>query len=120
MTPESTIERWAAALGNARAIAGYIGSIAPDYVDEELVEEYFHGCRAVLALVPIAELREGPADVNVPSKKKAAAYAKLPPETMPPLVVMNGVVEDGHHRLRDARRRGVVSVLCYVVEYIDD
>ena len=108
--------KWPPVLEDAAQIAAHVEQCSPDYVDEEFVEEYFFDCRAVLRKVEITSLKEGGADVNVASDAKASRYAALPLEGAPPLVVMDGVVEDGNHRLRDAISRGASHILCYVVE----
>ena len=105
-----------AVLRDEREIAEYISSIASDYVNEEMIEEYFHGCSAVLKLVPIADIVEGNPDANVRSARKERKYAKMDPATIPPLVIEDGEVKDGNHRLRVAQAAGATALWCYVVE----
>ena len=106
---------WGAALDDDRAIAAYIASIASDYVNEELIEEYFRDMGAVLCWVPIDRLIEGDPDHNERSEVKERRYAKKKPGTMPPLVVdEDGTVRDGNHRLRVEQARGTSHLLCYV------
>jgi hypothetical protein len=106
---------WPKTLVNEREISEFIFDISVDFVDEEFINEYYSGAAAILRLIPISELKEGPSDGNRPSKKKESTYNMLPLETMPPLVCQNGVVEDGNHRLRSARSRGATHVWCYEV-----
>lgn len=94
-------------------IASYIESIASDYVDVEMMEEYFRGCKAVLEYVPINSIKEGHSDHNVADPKKETKYAKKSLETMPPLVVQDGVIEDGNHRYRVAKAKGATMIWVY-------
>jgi hypothetical protein len=106
---------YASTLPDGRAIAQYIASIASGYVDEEMMEEYYRGAKAILSEVPIASLQEGPEAGNIPSKSKLRRYQKMRLETMPPLVVQDGAIEDGNHRYRAAKASGAETVWCYVV-----
>lgn len=96
-------------------IASYITNTASDPVDRGTMEEYFDGATADLQLLPIDDIQEGNPDGNVRSAAKEKRYMKRSPLTMPPLVVENGVVMDGNHRLRVARAKGLDRVWCYVV-----
>lgn len=111
---ESTAS-YPAVLKDEREIAAYIESVSTDYVDSEMIEEHFFGCRAVLRRVPIDRIRSGPEEANIPDKKKEKRYAKMDPATMPPLVVENGVIMDGNHRWRTAKSVGATHVPCYIV-----
>lgn len=106
-------------LDDADAIAAHIASLASDYVDENCIAEYFHGCGAMLRQVAIDDLQEGDSDTNARSRRKEQRYAKLDPSTIPPLVVdeIEGrlVIKDGNHRYRVARQLGLTHVPCYVV-----
>lgn len=107
-------------LNDAHEIAEYIVRMSPDDVDVDMVAEYFHGCRAVLRMVPISELIEGNADHNIRNKAREKRYAKMDMSTMPPLVVEDGTVRDGNHRFRIAVAKGVAEVPCYVIEYDEE
>lgn len=107
---------WENTLADEGAIADYMEANASDEVCTEMIMEYFHGCGAKLMLLPIEDISEGHPDVNIKSAKKEKKYNKLPLETMPPIVVMDGIIEDGHHRYRIAKAKGAASILCYVVE----
>lgn len=106
-------------LNDADAIANYIAELSDYDVDTEFVAEVFEDCCAVLAEVPVANLIEGDADHNIPDKKKQVRYNKLLADTMPPILVEDGVIQDGHHRYRAALVRGESTILCYVVQPID-
>jgi len=107
---------YAPILADADEIAAYIASIASDDdVDEEMIGEYFRGCRAALREVALASLREGPGDANIRSATKERRYGGLSSSTMPPIVVEDGEIMDGHHRYRAALRQQRASVWAYVV-----
>ena len=110
---------YATELANAREIGAYIERMSSTWVDEQMVEEHFAHCRASLVLLDVASLTEGSEDGNLPSRKKQSAYAKLPADTMPPLVVENGEISDGNHRFRVAVARGQEKIWCYQVEEIE-
>lgn len=112
---ETGTPQWAPVLKDHYEIAAYIESVASDYVDREMMEEYYHGAKAVLRAIPASELTPGDADHNIPSKVKERKYAKLPVETMPPLVVQNGQIEDGNHRFRVGLAKGMTEFWCYDV-----
>jgi hypothetical protein len=96
-------------------IAKYISSLASDYVDEEFIEEYFRGTYAVLKTVPIDNIKEGDKDHNIQSKSKEKKYMKMDPTTMPPLIVENNIIMDGHHRYRVAKNLGFETIKIYDV-----
>lgn len=106
-------------LVDADAIASYIAELSDYEIDYEFVSEIFKDYYAVLTNVPITNLIEGDADHNIPDKKKQKKYNKLSSETMPPILVKDGVIQDGHHRYRSAIARGDVTISCYVVYDID-
>lgn len=122
-SPASTLvcpEEYPPTLASAEEIATYMASTATDYVSDEMVEEYFHGCRATLRAVAIETLREGPADGNVRNYSKERQYRDLPTLTMPPIVVDDSVIMDGHHRYRVALGQRRSTLWAYVVEASDD
>lgn len=108
-------QNWAPDLSCADAIAAYVETYSSDDVSTEMIEEQFSGCCAKLELVPISAIREGDADSNIGCKKKQKKYDGLPAETMPPILIEDGVIQDGHHRYRSAVARGSVEMWCYVV-----
>lgn len=112
------ISSYAPVLDTAWDIADYIEGLSSDYVDAEVIAEHFHGCRAVLKRLPTHELQEGPADSNIRDRAREKSYQNLD-TTIPPLVVEDGVVMDGNHRLRVALAKGLPEILCYVVEEIE-
>ena len=100
---------------DARGIADYIETYAGYEVNNEDIYEHFHGRKAVLKLVPIAELREGGRDSNLQNEANENNYLKQSIKTQPPAVVIDGEVWDGNHRLRANKRRGLTHMWCYVV-----
>lgn len=108
--------KWPSILKDRWAIADYIERMSPIEVDEEMIAEHFRGCHATLRMVPIAQIKADDENGNIPSKSRQAKYMKMDPKNMPPLVIEDGVIQDGHHRYRVAIALGLTQVLCYVVE----
>ena len=104
-------------LRGAREIADYCHTWAIDDMSDDMMLEYFRDCNAVLKLVPINTLQEGPPDSNISKPSKEAKYIKMNPKTMPPIIVSNGVVIDGHHRFRVAKKLGLKEIWIYDVQY---
>lgn len=113
-------EKWPQVFETPRAIAEHVSSLSDYDVDEEFIEEHFFECGAVLRLLPVEDLQEGDPNGNVACDKKAEKYKRMPIETMPPILCENGIVEDGNHRLRDARARGLSHIWAYVVMPINE
>lgn len=108
---------WSEVLETDRDIAAYVAEHSPHRVDEDFIADDYLNCHARLRLVPLADLTEGPADGNVPSSKKEAAYLKKSPFTMPPLLAeANLEIRDGNHRYRVACKQAMPAVWCYVAE----
>lgn len=107
--------KWDRVLKDERLIALYIESISSDEVSTEMIEDCYFDSHAILHEIPINGLIEGDADHNVKSEEKQSSYDSMPIETMPPIVTINGVVEDGNHRLRSAIRNGAKTILAYVI-----
>lgn len=108
---------WDATLADCYAIAAYIEECSPGYVDVELMEDYFRGGVATLRMVPVGEIAPGDPDANQRVASRERKYARMDPATMPPLVLMDGKVQDGNHRRRVALARGATHLPCYVVEF---
>jgi len=100
-------------LKNSTEIAEYISEFATDYVDEDLVIEYFFNCKGVLKKVSVEEIQLDNSDNHSRSKIKEKRYSALSSDTMPPLIVENSIVADGNHRLRVARKRGQQEIYIY-------
>jgi hypothetical protein len=102
-------------LKDEHAIADHIEKTSADEVDRGSMLDYFHGAEAKLKKTPLSDIKSGDADHNIPSKKKQAKYSKMPSETRPPIVIEKGTVVDGHHRYRDAVKKGETHVWAYHV-----
>ncbi len=102
-------------LNDAWEIEAFIETFAPYEVDEDMIVDLYRGCHAILELVPINKLKEGGRDHNLRSPAVEKKYQKMNLKTMPPLLVDDGVVMDGNHRLRASKKRGLTHVWCYVV-----
>jgi len=102
-------------LSDAQEIADYIETYASYPVDNEFVYELFRDKKAVLRLVPIEQLAEGGRDQNLRSKSNEDKYVKQDIRYQPPILVEDGKVLDGNHRLRANKRRGLTHMWAYVV-----
>lgn len=107
-------------LGSAREIADHIDSLTPDGVDMEFVEDYFRGGSAELVFRPLGELVAGNADHNIEVEGRSEAYAALPQSTCPPIVIIDGQIEDGHHRYRVAQAAAWPGMWCYDVAFPEE
>jgi hypothetical protein len=84
----------------------------------EFVREYFYGCKGILKTTFVKDLLEDNENQNIRSYAKEKRYQKLPIETMPPLIVENGIVTDGNHRLRILRKKHIDEINIYdIVSY---
>ena len=106
-------------LENEDEIADFIIEFAVDQMDEEFVREYFYGCKAILKTISIECLEEGNENQNIKNLRREKRYEKLPFETMPPLIVEDGIVTDGNHRLRVAKKRGAKEIIIYDIVDIE-
>jgi hypothetical protein len=102
-------------LRDSTEIAEYVQALSTYDVSTEMIEELYHGCHATLELVDIGTLREGSSDGNIADPEKEKAYAKMNGDTAPPILVDDGEVKDGNHRLREAKDRGDTSIWAYVI-----
>lgn len=103
-------------LGDWRAISDYVVEHAGVTVDRESIEDCFMGAMARLTLVSVDDIRAGHPDANVRNASRERRYAKMDPDTMPPIVIEGGQVLDGNHRLRIRVAAGARHIWCYVVE----
>jgi hypothetical protein len=101
-------------------LVDHIAEVSPHKINIEATRKAFDGMSGVLTQVTTKSLKEGhKRDDVAKSQAKEADIAKLDPKTMPPLIVDNGVVVDGNHRLRAAREMGLESVPAYVLHAND-
>ena len=96
-------------------IANYIFSLSSSYVDTNFIEEYFYRCYASLQKLPIDSIKEGNKDHNISNPANEKKFLNLSPDTIPPIVVMDGEIEDGNHRYQVAKKKGMKEIWCYVI-----
>jgi len=95
-------------------ITDYIETYASSYIDKGLVEDYFFGCKAVLKEEFITKLISEEAN-HQKHEILENKYIEYPIETMPPLIVENGVILDGNHRFRVLKKLNIEKVKIYEV-----
>jgi len=118
-------DEYPAVLENEQEIADYCASTVADISAGVQFEEVnfrnrYRGCRAILQLIPSDRLTEGWEGDNQRFPARELRYGKLDPRTQPPLLVQDGVVHDGNHRLRIGRKQGKTCFWSYDVEYSSD
>lgn len=106
---------WPAHLQSEFEIAEYIQQNSIGDIDDQLITELFFDCIATLTLVPLGNICEGDADHNIRCEKKEDRYMLMDPMTMPPIVIENGIIQDGGHRFRIAKKREESHMWCYVI-----
>lgn len=100
---------------DARGLADYIEDLSSSEVDHEMIWEYFRGTVGILKKVPLSSIQPGPEDVNIPNPELDRQYAKMDVSTVPPLVVEDGTIVDGHHRYRVLKSARISEVWIYDV-----
>jgi hypothetical protein len=100
-------------LTDASEIVSYIIKTSPNDIDEELVFEYFFGCKAILKKIEINNLQIEDTNHHIQLKSKVKKYQKMSIETMPPIVVQEGKILDGNHRFRIAKKKGMKMIIAY-------
>lgn len=116
ITETEEIQKYPSRLNDEYEIAEYISQLASDYVDEELIQDYFRDSYADLKVVSIDSIEEGDPNHNIKQNKKERKYLKMDPNTIPPLVVDNGTIIDGNHRYRVAKQLGLKTIKIYDVQ----
>lgn len=97
-------------------IYDYLRSVNDEDIDFDNISDQYRGCRAVLKEVSISDLTLGPANNNMLVNKKQMKYNKMDQSSMPPIFIDNGVVVDGHHRIRASIYNKKTTILAYVIE----
>jgi hypothetical protein len=113
---DESVAEWPQSLADSREIADYVQNHSTYDVDYELIDEIYRGMHAVLRKVPLLQIDPGHADSNISDPAKTKRYMKMDPATMPPILIEDGVVVDGHHRYRVAKKLGLTEIWCYVIE----
>ncbi|MEG0867358.1 MAG: hypothetical protein RSG77_09920 [Hafnia sp.] len=102
-------------LKNEYEIASYIAEQSKDEISEEMIQDYFFKTSAELVQVRVKDICLGDADHNASCGKKQSRYAKMPPQTRPPIVIdFDLTVADGNHRLRDAIKKCEELIWAYI------
>lgn len=104
-------------LEDASGIADYIERWAVGDVCREMVEEHFRDCTAELVRLPMDAIDPSGGDGHRPIPSRERRYSRMDPASCPPILVMDGRIEDGHHRHRVAMNRGDDGMWCYRVTY---
>ena len=105
-------------LNSPTDIRDFIVAYSTDQVDEELLLEYLSNCKGILKKISPYAIKFGKQNYHVRDKRKELQYIKLPSRTIPPLIVEKGIVVDGNHRLRIARRLKLKEI--YIYDIIPD
>ena len=81
-----------------------------------LLEKNFKGCHLVLQRAEIKSLREQPNNFYPETRKALKALSERKFRSLPPILVYtDGMIHDGHHRYREARRRKQKIIRVYVI-----
>ena len=102
-------------LNSGREIAQYIEECSENVVDFQMIEEYFFNCEAELREVNIDSLLSDSDDHNLEDLEKQNKYNKMDIKDAPPIVVEQGIIKDGHHRVRSAKHQNKQTIMAYVV-----
>jgi hypothetical protein len=105
-------------LKDAQELADYVVTWAVGEVCSETAWESFRDCRGTLRWFDMAEIRPaGGGHERVASRERR--YRRMDRATCPPILVMDGEIQDGHHRHRVAITRGDAGMWGYDVVYVD-
>ena len=105
-------------LPGSDAIAAHIDGTTPGGIDAEMARDMFFGAQAVLVKIPTAYVKANTLHANnhLPVRGRDARYKKLAVGTAPPVLLgEDGLLTDGHHRLRAAVARNDPWMLAYQV-----
>jgi hypothetical protein len=114
--PEAGYSVWPERLTDDRDIAAYVAEMSPYEVDEEQIEELYRGSHAKLKWIELDILILQSENHHEISKSRQRKCDDSPVETMPPLLVEGRALQDGYHRLRTLREKGVSWHWAYVIE----
>lgn len=111
---------WKQNLCSSSEIASYVVGLSNYDVCREQIEEYFFNCHAKLVWISIRSLEISSPDHNLNDDVRQSVCDSLEISTMPPLLIENGKVIDGHHRLRTLLKQGALYHWAYDVEEIPE
>lgn len=111
---------WKEKLRSAAEIADYVVNLSNYDVCREQIEDYFFNCHANLVWIDIRSLETQSSDHNLKDDDRQAVCDSLDTRTMPPLLIENGKIIDGHHRLRTLLQRDTLYHWAYEVEEIPE
>lgn len=114
--PPSDYSRWPDLLPDAQAIAEYISSQTPYEICEEQIEEQYFGSGAKLQWIALSSISLENQDNHEIDPSRQAKCDKRSVKTMPPFLVEDGVMQDGHHRIRTLLSKGVTHHWAYAVK----
>jgi gamma-glutamylcyclotransferase (GGCT)/AIG2-like uncharacterized protein YtfP len=100
-------------LGDEIEVATWIVQHSPHTLDFETLRLLFSGRMATLKRVPLNSLKEGSLEQFHQDPGRELLYKDTLEADLPPLVVIDNVVQDGHHLFRAMKARGLPSVLVY-------
>lgn len=106
-------------LENNKEIADYIQENSTSHVDYGLILDYFINCKAILKEVNINDLVFDNEDNHIQCERKQEFYNKMKSE-IPPIVIENNKIIDGHHRVRAAIFNKKETILAYCIDEIDE
>jgi hypothetical protein len=112
--------RWPDLLPDAQAIAEYISSQTPYEICEEQIEEQYFGSAARLQWIALSSISLENQEHHEIDPKRQAKCEKRNVATMPPFLVEDGVMQDGHHRIRTLLAKGITHHWVYVTEDAPD
>lgn len=114
--PPGYYSRWPALLPDAQAIAEYISSQTPYEICEEQIEEQYFGSGARLQWIALSSISLEHQDNHEIDAERQTECDKRNVATMPPFLVEEGVMQDGHHRIRTLLAKNITHHWAYVVE----
>mgnify|MGYP001379322342 CR=1 FL=1 len=101
-----------------KEIADYIEENSSEFIDYNLILDYFINCKAILKEVNIRDLKFDNQDHHIKCKQKQESYNNMNSEP-PPIVIENNKIIDGHHRVRAAIYNQKEKILAYCIEEIE-
>lgn len=101
---------------NSDEIVDYIIEQSPHWIDREMLEDLFRGATASLKKLSISKIKIGYENANISDMKKEKQYEKMGVTRIPPIIVENNEIKDGHHRFRIAKKFNMKFIWGYIVK----